>query len=278
MGRPSLGRTSSLVEFRLADGSLSTNSSTSSSDSSSNPSTSPLNSRSMRLKDSCVRGKSLDVAFDGGTVKLRARSVTHPWAHGDGAGVAVLPFMVGRGLNSESTPSPPVRMAQWGDRACHDFALAASRPLSLCSTSVLFSILLLPLFCYLLSSMAESVPQAAVPTPDPVNAVIIPDVAGQALWKPADDLALVNALAVQKAAGLQSDSGFKTTVWTYVSKAVWLYGQRLGGTKTSDKCKEHFRTVSHFALHIIAFADYIQAQRPLLGCEGASGGVRVWLE
>ncbi|KAK7689262.1 hypothetical protein QCA50_007953 [Cerrena zonata] len=97
--------------------------------------------------------------------------------------------------------------------------------------------------------MAESVPQAAVPTPDPVNAVIIPDVAGQALWKPADDLALVNALAVQKAAGLQSDSGFKTTVWTYVSKAVWLYGQRLGGTKTSDKCKEHFRTLKgHYSV------------------------------
>jgi hypothetical protein len=58
-----------------------------------------------------------------------------------------------------------------------------------------------------------------------------------------DDKVMLEVLKMEKANGNQSDSGWKSSVWTAVLNALKKEGSNKGGEKTADKISDHFSNV-----------------------------------
>ena len=58
-----------------------------------------------------------------------------------------------------------------------------------------------------------------------------------------DDKIMLEVLKMEKANGNQSDSGWKSPVWTAVLDALKKDGSNKGGEKTSDRISDHFSNV-----------------------------------
>ena len=58
-----------------------------------------------------------------------------------------------------------------------------------------------------------------------------------------DDKILLEVLKIEKANGNQSDSGWKSSVWTTVLNALKKDGSNKGGEKTVSKISDHFSNV-----------------------------------
>jgi hypothetical protein len=88
----------------------------------------------------------------------------------------------------------------------------------------------------------------------PAKPVSLPNVAKKAVWKSADDKALVECLKQQQLEGNQSDNGFKPVAWTAAAFALKGSEKQSGGALKSVKsCKDHFKTVSFCQLLIVIF-------------------------
>ena len=62
-------------------------------------------------------------------------------------------------------------------------------------------------------------------------------------WPDADNGILINRLKVEKAAGNQSESGWKKTVWVACAADLAKDGVSKYPVKTWEKCRDHFGNV-----------------------------------
>jgi hypothetical protein len=72
---------------------------------------------------------------------------------------------------------------------------------------------------------------------------------GRGSWGPncqyteLDNKVMLKVLKVDKANGNQSDSGWKSSVWTTILNALKKEGSNKGGEKTADKISDHLSNV-----------------------------------
>jgi hypothetical protein len=107
----------------------------------------------------------------------------------------------------------------------------------------------------------------------------------KASWRvAADEDTLLECLRQQQVARNQSDTGFKSVVWTACAAA--LQGSEKwsgGGLKTAKGCKDHFGAVSFFFHSCRANASdaalwaSLLAQRAVPHCSDSSQSIWVWV-
>lgn len=65
----------------------------------------------------------------------------------------------------------------------------------------------------------------------------------QCMWSMREKGLMLNVLAIEKAAGNQSESGWKASVWEKVAEKLAKEGDEMFPVKTASKCQDAFTKV-----------------------------------
>ncbi|TFK64063.1 hypothetical protein BDN72DRAFT_775130 [Pluteus cervinus] len=93
-----------------------------------------------------------------------------------------------------------------------------------------------------------------------VSAAVKPAAAPRCIWTSDDDVVLLQVLRQEKVNGGQSDSGWKSVVWTTALAELKVKGDNKGAPKTASKISDHFANVCSLFWFFLK-ANFVQVKK-----------------